>query len=97
MLSGDYFHNPAVRPFGRSAVRPFLDRLRALGIPWQFGTNEPAAFLAGHGWDAQIHDFDVVGRRWGRWPPPGVSEEVAARAAVASRSFFISARRALTA
>ncbi len=86
MLSGDYLDNPA--------VRPFLERLRSLGIPWQFGTNDPAAFLASHGWHAQVHDFDVVGRRLGRWPRQGVSEEVAARAAQASRTFFIDARRA---
>jgi len=86
MLSEDYLDNPA--------VRPFLDRLRSLGIPWQFGTNDPANFFAAHGWQAQVHDFDVIGRQLGRWPPPGLSEEVAARAAERSRSFFIRAKRA---
>ena len=88
MLSGDYLENPA--------VQPFLKLLRSQGIPWQFGTNDPATFLATHGWQAEVHDFDVVARRFARWPPPGVTEEVASRAATASRSFFIDARRSPT-
>jgi methyltransferase (TIGR00027 family) len=88
MLSRDYLDNPAVEPFS--------ERLRSQGIPWQFGTNDPASFLATHGWHAEVYDFDVVGRRFARWPPCGVTEEVAAHAAKASRSFFIDARRALT-
>jgi methyltransferase (TIGR00027 family) len=43
MLSEDYLDNPA--------VMPFLDRLRSFGIPWQFGTNDPADIFATHGWD----------------------------------------------
>lgn len=86
MLSRDSLDNPA--------VVPFLGRLHSLGVPWQFGSNDPAAFLASHGWHAEVHPFDVVGRRFGRWPPPGVTEEVAAQAAAASRNFFISASRA---
>jgi methyltransferase (TIGR00027 family) len=85
MLSDDYLANPS--------VAPFLEWLRSKGIAWRFGTNDPGAFLAGHGWQPEVHDFDVVARRFGRWPPPGVSEEVAARAATTSRSFFISAKR----
>lgn len=85
MLSRDYLENPA--------VTPFLEFLSARGITWQFGTNEPGQFLAAHGWSAEVNDFDVVGRRLGRWPPPGVAEDVAARAAAASRTFFISADR----
>lgn len=88
MLSSDYLHNPV--------VNPFLGRLRSLGIPWQFGTNDPEAFLEGHGWRAQVHSFDAVARRLGRWPPTGVPEDLAARAAAASRNFFIDATRAPT-
>ncbi len=86
MLSADYLTNPA--------VVPLLERLAAWGISWRFGTNDPAGFLGAHGWRADVNDFDVVGRRFGRWPPPGVQEDIAARAAAASRSVFISARRA---
>jgi hypothetical protein len=85
MLSRDYLQNPA--------VAPFLAILSAKGIEWRFGTNEPERFLYAHGWSARAMDFDVVGRSFGRWPPPGVGEDVAARAAAASRSFFISGTR----
>lgn len=85
MLSRDYLDNPA--------VAPFLETLSAQGINWRFGTNEPAQFLAAHGWSGQVEDFDAVGRKFGRWPPPGVPEDAAARAAAASRNFFISAER----
>jgi methyltransferase (TIGR00027 family) len=85
MLSRDYLDNPA--------VAPLLDLLETKGIAWKFGTNEPGSFLKAHGWSAEVEDFDAVGRRFGRWPPPGVPEEVAAQAAKASRSFFIRARR----
>lgn len=85
MLSRDHLDNPA--------VAPFLELLASKGIKWRFGTNEPARFLAMHGWTARVNDFDAVGRQFGRWPPPGVPEDVAARAAAASRSFLISALR----
>jgi len=85
MVSHDFFENPAVAPFFELAA--------ARGVYWKFGTNDPAAFLAAHGWRAEVSDYDVVGRSFGRWPPPGISEEVAAGAAKASRSFFISAER----
>jgi hypothetical protein len=59
-------------------------------------TNDPAGFLALHGWCAEVNDFDAVARRFGCWPPPGISVEVAKRSAAASRSFFISAERMIT-
>ena len=86
-MSRDVLENPA--------VVPFFEFTAAHGIRWRFGTNDPAGFLAAHGWRVEVSDFDVVARRLGRWPPPGVSEEVAARAAAASRSYFISAERAV--
>ncbi len=89
MLSRVYLENPG--------VAPFLNLLAARGIRWQFGTNDPAAFLAAHGWLAHVHGFDEVGRAFGRWPPPGVSEDVAARAAAASRNWYINADRATAA
>ena len=75
------------------AEAPFFKLTASLGIRWQFGTNDPAGFLAAHGWRAEVTGFGAVARRLGRWPPPGVSEEVAARAAARSRSYFISAER----
>jgi len=75
------------------AAAPFFEFSAAHGIRWQFGTNDPAGFLAAYGWHAQVTDFDAFARRLGRWPPPGVPDEVAARAGAASRSYFISAQR----
>jgi methyltransferase (TIGR00027 family) len=72
---------------------PFFQFTASLGIRWQFGTNDPAGFLAAHGWRADVRTFGDVARRFGRWPPPGVSEEAAARDAARSRSYFISAER----
>jgi hypothetical protein len=42
-------------------------------------------------WLAEVQDFDAIARLFGRWPPAGVPEDVAARAAVSIRNFFISA------
>jgi methyltransferase (TIGR00027 family) len=85
MVSRDYLENPAAAAFFEFTV--------AQGIRWQFGTNDPAGFLAAHGWQAAVNAFAAVAGRLGRWPPPGVSEEVAARA-LATGSYFISAERA---
>ena len=81
------------RDFLESPAAAFFDFTAARGIRWQFGTNDPASFLSAHGWRADINAFDAVARGLGRWPPPGVSEEVAARA-LATRSYFISSERA---
>jgi methyltransferase (TIGR00027 family) len=85
-VSRDFLENPA--------VVPFVELTAAYGVQWRFGTNDPAGFLAAHGWHAEVSDFDAVARRLGRWPPPGVPEDLAAHAAAASRSYFISAERA---
>lgn len=86
IVSRDFLENPA--------VVPFFELTATHGIRWQFGTNDPAGFLAAHGWLAEVTDFDVVARRLGRWPPPGVAEDLAAHAAAASHSYFIRAERA---
>jgi methyltransferase (TIGR00027 family) len=85
IVSRDTLENPAEAPFFKFAA--------SLGAHWQFGTNDPAGFLAAHGWRAEVSSFGAVARRFGRWPPPGVSEAAAARASARSRSYFISARR----
>lgn len=88
MVSQDTLENPAEAPFFRFTA--------SLGIHWKFGTNDPAGFLAAHGWRADVNSFGAVARRFGRWPPPGVSEESAARDTARSRSYFISAERSST-
>ena len=82
IVTQDTLENPAEAQFFKFAA--------SLGIRWQFGTNDPAGFLAAHGWQAEVSSFGAVARRLGRWPPPGVSEEAVARAAARSRSYFIS-------
>jgi hypothetical protein len=84
-VSQDTLENPA--------EAPFFTFTASLGIRWQFGTNDPAGFLAAHGWRAEVSSFGAVARRLGRWPPPGVSEDAAARDDARSRSYFISAQR----
>jgi len=85
MVSADYLANPAAAPFLKLAA--------ARGARWQFGTNDPGGFLAAHGWQADIHDMFAVARSLGRWPPPGVPDDVASRATAIGRNWFISATR----
>lgn len=85
MIDRDYLENPS--------AAPFFEFMAGLGIKWKFGTNDPVGFLAAHGWQAEVNAFDTFARRLGRWPPPGVSEEEAARRVATGRSYFISASR----
>jgi len=87
MVSHDYLENPA--------VAPYFELARARGVYWRFGTNYPASFLAEHGWKAAVTDIFVVGRRFGRWPPHGVSETVSARAEGLGTAYFVTAERAM--
>lgn len=52
------------------ATASFFEFTAARGILWQFGTNDPAGFLAAHGWQAEVTDFDAFARRLGRWASP---------------------------
>jgi methyltransferase (TIGR00027 family) len=85
MVSHDYLENPG--------VAPYFELARSRGVCWRFGSDDPEAFLAAHGWNAVATDIFVVGRRFGRWPPPGVSEDVARRAERASKAYFVTAER----
>jgi methyltransferase (TIGR00027 family) len=73
IISRDHLENPASAPFFKLTA--------ALGILWQFGTNDPAGFLAAHGWQAEVTDLDAFARRLGRWSAPDVPEHLAAHAA----------------
>lgn len=47
----------------------FLAALRKDGIPWLFGTDHPAWFLAQHGWELrQLHEPGEPGAGEGHWP-----------------------------
>jgi O-methyltransferase involved in polyketide biosynthesis len=63
IVSRDFLENPA--------VVPFFELTAAHGIRWQFGTNDPAGFLAAHVWQAEVSYFDVVARDLGPGHRPG--------------------------
>ena len=61
----------------RPATQPFLSALRADGIPWQFGTDDPGSFLRASGWDAaEIREPGQSGAGEGRWFYPVHPAEV---------------------
>jgi methyltransferase (TIGR00027 family) len=52
-------------------TQPFLRRLREDGTPWQFGSDDPAAFLRTHGWVVEdLRQPGEPGAGEGRWPYP---------------------------
>ncbi|GAA2472673.1 class I SAM-dependent methyltransferase [Streptomyces mauvecolor] len=58
-------------------TQPFLRTLREDGTPWQFGTDEPEKFLAGHGWSVEdLRQPGEPGAGEGRWPYPVTAREV---------------------
>jgi methyltransferase (TIGR00027 family) len=51
-------------------TREFLRRLDVAGSPWQFGTDEPARFVADNGWSVEtVLEPGMPGADYGRWPP----------------------------
>jgi len=51
------------------ATQVFLAALHKDGIPWRFGTDYPAWFLAQHGWELRgLHEPGEPGVGEGRWP-----------------------------
>jgi methyltransferase (TIGR00027 family) len=77
IISRDHLESPAAASFFKFTA--------ALGILWQFGTNDPAGFLAAHGWQAEVTDLGAFARRFGRWSPPDVPEDVAAHVDASGR------------
>lgn len=50
-------------------TQPFLRLLREDGTPWRFGTDDPEAFLKGHGWQVrELKQPGEPGAGSGRWP-----------------------------
>jgi methyltransferase (TIGR00027 family) len=47
-----------------------IARLAQRGMPWQFGIDDPRAWLAPLQWDAQATTPEEVGTRFERWPCP---------------------------
>lgn len=59
------------------------------GAPGQFGTNDPEALLADHGWEADVTQPGEEGANFGRWPRPMLPRWLPGL----SRSFLVRARR----
>jgi methyltransferase (TIGR00027 family) len=51
-------------------TQPYLKALEREHAPWKFGTSEPEALLAGHGWHATVRRPGDEGASYGRWPYP---------------------------
>jgi methyltransferase (TIGR00027 family) len=74
VLSRRYF----AAPWAARDLRFLAER----GTPWRFGTDDPAALLAGHGWRSEIARPGDQGADYGRWPhPDALSYLVVARRA----------------
>lgn len=61
------------------ATQSFREMLAKLDAPWQWGTDEPEAFLALHGWRATIVLPGEEGANFGRWPRPLIYDPDAPR------------------
>jgi methyltransferase (TIGR00027 family) len=62
LVSASYFTSPWTRP----ALRAMEER----GWPWRFGTDDPEALLAAHGWQARITQPGEEGANYRPWPYP---------------------------
>jgi methyltransferase (TIGR00027 family) len=68
---------------------PMQVALARRGAAGRFGTNDPEALLARHGWEAEVTQPGEEGANFGRWPKPMVPREVPAL----PRSFLVRAHR----
>jgi methyltransferase (TIGR00027 family) len=83
ILSEDFLRSPW--------MASYLERLRQIGAPWQFGTNQPEALLERCGWQAEsVRQPGEPGASYDRWPWPVAPREVPGF----PRSFLVTARRA---
>jgi methyltransferase (TIGR00027 family) len=68
----------------------WLQRMATNGIiGGRFGTDDPAALLASHGWDAVVSEYGGPDANFGRWPWPPVDRNDPS----AARSYLIVGRR----
>jgi hypothetical protein len=49
---------------------PLLEALSRRGAPGHFGTNDPEALFAEHGWEAEVTQPGEREANYGRWPYP---------------------------
>ncbi len=59
------------------------------GAPGRFGTNDPEALLARHGFDADVTEPGEQGANFGRWPTPMLRRDVPG----VPRTFLVRARK----
>ncbi|TLS44661.1 SAM-dependent methyltransferase [Streptomyces montanus] len=52
------------------SMRGLLDVFAGWGCPWVFGSDDPEALFAGHGYDVQAVQPGEEGADYGRWPDP---------------------------
>jgi methyltransferase (TIGR00027 family) len=72
-------------------TRERVTRLAERGMPWQFGIDDPSAWLAPLQWDAQVTTPEAVGGRLERWPyPPRLTTN---EALDLPNAFFVTATR----
>jgi methyltransferase (TIGR00027 family) len=70
-------------------MRGLLDVFAGWGCPWLFGSDEPEALFAEHGFDVVAVQPGEPGADFGRWPDPVPAREVRD----VRRVFFIDGRR----
>jgi methyltransferase (TIGR00027 family) len=68
---------------------PMQVALAQRGAAGRFGTNDPEALMARHGWEADVKQPGEEGANFGRWPRPMLPREVPGL----PRSFLVRARR----
>ena len=70
-------------------TQPYLQALDREGAPWKFGSNEPEALFASHGWRARVLRPGDEGASYGRWPYPRLPRNAAGM----PESYMITASR----
>ncbi|NEY35860.1 SAM-dependent methyltransferase [Streptomyces sp. PRKS01-65] len=70
-------------------MRPLLEVFARWGCPWLFGTDEPEALFAGHGFAVRASQPGEEGAGFGRWPDPVVERRVTG----VRRVFLVHGRR----
>jgi methyltransferase (TIGR00027 family) len=66
-----------------------LDSMAEKGAPWLFGSDDPGALAARHGWTATVVDIAAVGNDYGRWFAPAVPADVGG----VPRGYFVEATK----
>jgi methyltransferase (TIGR00027 family) len=73
------FALPSEQTLRSAFMTPFLKKLEAIGLPsWQFGVDEPDAWLATYGWVARSVVVGDPEANYGRWPLAPVPRQMPA-------------------